>query len=103
MGDAAHATLPYLAQGANMAIEDAAILGRMLDEFNTLPVQERLNKYESARFERTKRIVEESTSSGKLYQQPSEEDLRTAFAARDLAGERNEWLYSYDPLTVPLS
>jgi 2-polyprenyl-6-methoxyphenol hydroxylase-like FAD-dependent oxidoreductase len=32
LGDAVHATLPYMAQGAAMAIEDAAVLARALDE-----------------------------------------------------------------------
>ena len=31
MGDAAHPTLPFLAQGANMALEDAMVIARCLD------------------------------------------------------------------------
>ena len=40
LGDAVHATLPYMAQGAAMAIEDAAVLARALEL--DLPLREQL-------------------------------------------------------------
>lgn len=54
IGDAAHPLLPYLAQGAAMAIEDAVALGVMLCA-GTKPeeVRERLDMFNEARFERT--------------------------------------------------
>ena len=45
LGDAAHPTLPFLAQGANMALEDAVIVARCLDAFpvagRTAPLRSR--------------------------------------------------------------
>src|SRR5262249_3017772 len=55
LGDACHPTLPFLAQGANMAIEDGMVLARCLEAFAEVP--EALRHYEAARLERTSRIV----------------------------------------------
>jgi salicylate hydroxylase len=54
LGDACHPTLPFLAQGANMAIEDGMVLARCLSGY-TIP--EALRRYEAARLDRTSRIV----------------------------------------------
>jgi salicylate hydroxylase len=101
LGDAVHATLPYMAQGAAMAIEDAAVLTRALEL--DAPLQERLRIYEKHRAPRTARVVEESTEMGELYHISSVEEMRKAFHDRNIAKSRNEWLYSYDPLRVPLT
>lgn len=55
LGDACHSTLPFLAQGGSMAIEDAYVLARCLEEFDD--VETALQRYEAARIERTTRIV----------------------------------------------
>jgi salicylate hydroxylase len=55
LGDACHSTLPFLAQGGSMAIEDAYVLARCLDDFGD--VETALKRYEAARIERTKHIV----------------------------------------------
>ena len=47
LGDAVHATLPYMAQGAAMAIEDAAVLARALAL--DLPPARRRQVYEQHR------------------------------------------------------
>jgi len=98
LGDAVHATLPYMAQGAAMAIEDAAVLARMLAESG--PLSERLRRYEAHRAPRTARVVRESTEMGELYHITDAQAMREAFVARDIARSRNEWLYPYDPLRV---
>ncbi|MGD9924939.1 MAG: FAD-dependent monooxygenase, partial [Pseudorhodoplanes sp.] len=54
LGDSAHATLPYLAQGAAMAIEDAAVLARALRQ--TDDIAEGLDLYQRNRVDRTARI-----------------------------------------------
>lgn len=54
MGDAAHAMLPYLAQGAGMTIEDACVLAQHLDGMRNAPVGA-LRAYERARIPRTRR------------------------------------------------
>jgi salicylate hydroxylase len=100
LGDAAHATLPYMAQGAAMAIEDAAVLARALDL--PLPLHERLAVYERHRAPRTARVVEESNEMGELYHIADGDRMRQAFRDRDIARSRNEWLYPYDPLRVAL-
>src|SRR4029077_8517719 len=57
LGDAAHSMLPFLAQGAVMAIEDGYVLARCLA---AAPVEAALQLYEAARRERTRRTVEGS-------------------------------------------
>lgn len=101
MGDAVHATLPYLAQGAAMAIEDAAILTRSLVEFDN--PQQALSVYQNARIQRTARIVAESAANRSLFHHRSPEARNAAFANRNMGGERNNWLYSYNPMTIPLT
>lgn len=100
LGDAVHATLPYLAQGACMAIEDAAVLTRALQ--STEDITEALKLYERNRIERTSRIVKGSDANRTLFHMRDQKQLRQAFARRDEGAERNAWLYSYNPLTVKL-
>lgn len=101
LGDAVHATLPYMAQGAAMAIEDAAVLARALELDATL--ERRLEVYEQHRAPRTARVVEESSEMGELYHINDADEMRRAFHDRNIAKSRNEWLYPYDPLRVALS
>ncbi|USI77645.1 FAD-dependent monooxygenase [Sphingopyxis sp. USTB-05] len=100
LGDSAHPTLPYMAQGAVMAIEDAAVLMRALNEFDDLA--EALRGYEKARIERTARIVNESTEHARLFHFQTHDEFREAFARKDPARDRGLWLYNYNPLTVPI-
>jgi len=100
LGDSCHATLPYLAQGAVMAIEDGAVLTRALAQCGD--DAEALDLYQRNRIERTARIVRQSTANRTLFHLHSEAEIRAAFAKRDEGAERNKWLYSYNPLTVPL-
>jgi salicylate hydroxylase len=95
-----HATLPYLAQGAAMAIEDGAVLTRALGLTND--VAEALQLYERNRIERTSRIVNGSSANRTLFHMSDQAKLREAFANRDEGNTRNTWLYSYNPLTVEL-
>jgi len=101
LGDAAHPTLPYLAQGAVMAIEDGAVLTRALAQCNN--VADALSLYQRNRVDRTARIVNESTANRALFHHQTSDEFRQAFSERNIAAERANWLYSYDPLTVPLS
>jgi salicylate hydroxylase len=100
LGDAAHPTLPYLAQGAAMAIEDGAVLTRALAIAATIP--DALQLYQRNRIERTSKIVAQSTANRELFHLPSEQAIRAAFARRNQGADRNSWLYSYNPMTVPL-
>ncbi|WP_339863125.1 FAD-dependent monooxygenase [Thalassospira alkalitolerans] len=100
LGDSCHPTIPYMAQGAVMAIEDGAVLVRALEEGNDLA--EGLKLYEQARIDRTARIVNESTEHAQLYHHDTHQAFRDAFADKQPAADRAKWLYNYDPLTVPL-
>jgi salicylate hydroxylase len=100
LGDAAHPTLPYLAQGAAMAVEDAAVLTRALGEKRS--IADALRLYQNARMPRTRRIVDESRDNRKLFHLKSVDELRAAFAQRNMDRERSNWLYNYNPLEVPL-
>jgi salicylate hydroxylase len=100
LGDAAHPTLPFMAQGAAMAIEDGAIVARALEAESSTSAA--LDLYQRSRYERTARVQTGSNEMGKLFHQRTEEDLRRSFEGRDLAKERNAWLFSYDPWTAPL-
>jgi salicylate hydroxylase len=106
MGDAAHPTLPFLAQGANMALEDAMIIARCLDTFDDVP--EALHHYEQARLERTAAIVRGSSENTKRFHNPAHGDAAgaAAYIEREFQPEkiaqRYDWLYEYNALTVPI-
>jgi salicylate hydroxylase len=100
LGDAVHATLPYLAQGAAMAIEDGAVLTRALQLRES--ISDALRLYQRNRIDRTSRIVKGSDANRTLFHMHNQAELRAAFAKRDEGAARNSWLYSYNPLTVEL-
>jgi salicylate hydroxylase len=105
MGDAAHPTLPFLAQGANMALEDAIIIARCLDAFD---IPDALVHYENARLQRTTAIVRGSSDNTKRFHNPAlgNAEGAAAYVERefqpDTVRRRYDWLYEYDALTVGL-
>lgn len=66
LGDAAHPMLPYLAQGAGMAIEDAAELQRAL-AMHDLEVELRLRRYALNRWQRNARVQARSLRNGRIF------------------------------------
>ena len=106
MGDAAHPTLPFLAQGANMALEDAIVVARCLEAYDD--VADALRHYESARLTRTAAIVRGSADNTKRFHNPALGDAAGAAAYVDRefqpekVAQRYDWLYEYDALTVPI-
>ncbi|MFD2719602.1 FAD-dependent monooxygenase [Hymenobacter monticola] len=60
IGDAAHATIPQLGQGASLAIEDAVVLAELLA--TNQPVNEVLEQFMNRRFERCKMVVDSSNT-----------------------------------------
>jgi 2-polyprenyl-6-methoxyphenol hydroxylase-like FAD-dependent oxidoreductase len=64
IGDAAHATTPNLGQGACQAIEDAYVLGKLLD--SGLTIENTFEEYENVRRKKAQMIVDTSWKVGKL-------------------------------------
>jgi salicylate hydroxylase len=83
-----------------MAIEDAAVLSRAINLLDD--VASALQLYQRNRIERTSRVVMESNENRKMFHMPNMDELRTAFAKRDISAERSRWLFSYDAMTVEL-
>ena len=104
-GDAAHSMLPFLAQGAVMAIEDGCVLARCLAKYE---VPKALTHYESVRKDRTRRTVEGSAANLYRFHNPVLADPAAArrFVEREWASqriaERYEWLFRYDATTVEI-
>lgn len=101
LGDAAHPTLPFLAQGGALALEDAAVLARRLAEAGEHHVDEALAAYGAARSARAARIVAAARGNGRLFHLPG-----LLARARDLALARTpparlmarwDWVYGWRP------
>jgi salicylate hydroxylase len=101
LGDACHSMVPFLAQGANMAIEDGYVLARALTESDAA-ISSRLLLYETARRERTRRAVEGSADNIQRFHNPALADPARArdYVEREWAGQNvashYEWLFRYD-------
>lgn len=107
LGDAAHPTLPFLAQGACMALEDAAILARTLTAHSDDPAKA-LSRYESIRLDRTSKIVEKSTENLERFHASVLSDPVEAGAyvdrewSEDAVRQRYQWLFEYDVNAVAI-
>lgn len=107
LGDAAHPTLPFLAQGAVMALEDAWVLTQALCAAET--PHEAFRLYQNARFQRVSRIVEAATKNAKNYHlRPG--PFRTlahgalklgSQVAPQLAAKKFDWIYAHDVTKQP--
>ncbi len=65
LGDACHAALPFMAQGAAMAIEDAAVLARCVAHDTNIPAA--LARYESLRRDRTAQVQRRSRRNARIF------------------------------------
>jgi salicylate hydroxylase len=92
--------LPYLAQGAAMAIEDAAVLARALSERRDDPA-DALRGYERQRRRRTARAQRAARRNGTVYHLTGAAALLRAFALAAMGGRRlltrYDWLYGWTP------
>ena len=94
LGDAAHPMRPYLAQGAGMAIEDAAELGRLFGGTNTA-VDAVLHHYAHRRWQRNRRVQARAIRNGQIFHAQGPVQLGRDMALR-LLGPRLldvPWLY----------
>ena len=104
IGDAAHPTLPFLAQGAVMAIEDAWVLAACLSEDELTPD---LARYQALRQPRCQRIVKAANDNARNYhlQGPARAVAHAGLRAVSTLAparliERFAWLYDYDPTAL---
>ncbi|TGZ77296.1 FAD/NAD(P)-binding domain-containing protein [Ascodesmis nigricans] len=107
LGDACHATLPYLAQGAAMAVEDGAVLGGLLKGIGRGDgLGEVLRVYEELRKKRTTRVVRGSSELRGVFhmrdgEKQKERDRRLRGGERGnpmpwKEGRVQRWLFGYD-------
>ena len=97
LGDAAHPMLPFFAQGAGQAIEDAAVLSVCLAA-ETADPSGALARYERVRAPRATRVQEASRGRIAHHHLPDGPEQRArdeAFAGEDPLAH-NDWLYAYD-------
>jgi salicylate hydroxylase len=85
LGDAAHPMVPFMAQGACMAIEDAVVLARALEHASGAGIPAALEAYEAARRERTARVQRGSLANEWLKE-----------------GGNADWVYGYNAWAAPL-
>lgn len=99
LGDAAHPTTQYMAQGACMAIEDAVTLGEAL-RVNGNQFEKAFDLYQRSRVARTARIVLSSREMGRIYHAQGVERLVRNDLWRGRTPERfydaMEWLYGWN-------
>jgi salicylate hydroxylase len=101
LGDAAHPMLPFFAQGAGQAIEDAAVLARCLAGVSAAEVPEALRRYEALRVERATRVQRMSGERREHHHMPDgpeqrARDERMATGSTDWAIKAVEWIYAHD-------
>jgi salicylate hydroxylase len=97
LGDAAHAMEPYLAQGAAMAIEDAAVLAAKLQNATDIPVA--LRAYEAERKPRVAAVARAANLTGRRYHYAGPlayaRDLALRYDAERFILDQNDWIYRW--------
>jgi salicylate hydroxylase len=104
LGDAAHAMLPYHAQGAVQSMEDAWVLARLLDLSGGDRIEQALQRYEALRMHRTQRVQAESRVAEQRFHmsdpaQVAQRNARMRKYNMQYQGEylpQQQWLFSYD-------
>jgi salicylate hydroxylase len=96
LGDAAHATTPFLGQGAAAAIEDAYVLSRALEA--SVSINEALIRYETARVGHCAFVQTESNANADRLQ-GNETEL---YGLAKLRNEETLGLFEYDVATIPI-
>jgi 2-polyprenyl-6-methoxyphenol hydroxylase-like FAD-dependent oxidoreductase len=102
LGDAAHAMLPFAAQGAGMAIEDAAVLAKTLSESpadTIADIPAALKRYGRQRRGRVLRVQRAARQQGRIYHLTGPMALARDLAIRAMGPERmlarQNWIYDW--------
>ncbi len=107
LGDACHAMLPYLGQGANSALEDGFVLARCIAAWPRDPLIA-LERYEAARLERTTTLVNRSSEMAGTFHNEATADAESAEKYINTEwhpsriGARYDWIYKYDAASAAL-
>ena len=101
LGDACHAMLPFMAQGAAQAIEDGAALAACLAKFGGLGIPEALRVYESLRLPRASRVQALSRDNKMRFHLPDgpeqqARDTEMADGSTDWSFKAVAWIYAHD-------
>ena len=104
LGDAVHAMLPFAAQGAGMAIEDAAVLAQHLSvetAESAADITAALKQYGRARQARVRQVQRTARQQGRIYHLSGPLALARDLAIRALGPERmlarQDWIYGWRP------
>jgi salicylate hydroxylase len=104
LGDAVHAMLPFAAQGAGMAIEDAAVLAKVLGDGsgdNAAGIAAALKRYGQMRRARVGRVQRAARRNGKIYHLNGPAALARDSFIRALGPQRllarQDWIYDWRP------
>lgn len=103
LGDAAHPVLPFLAQGAALAIEDAAVLARLLaghlESDGSAGIPAAFAAYAAARAQRVARVQATSRANGRAYHLGAPWSFARNLVMRRLGPDgmrrRYDWLYDW--------
>jgi salicylate hydroxylase len=99
LGDAAHAMLPFAAQGAGMAIEDAAVLAQCMGDGSDVPAA--LQRYAAVRRPRVRRVQRTARQSGRIYHLHGPMALARDLTMQALGAQRlqarQDWIYDWRP------
>jgi len=97
VGDAAHPMLPYLAQGAGMAIEDAFALASALSHASTGDVGERLQQFAHTRWQRNARVQARAVRNGQIFHAAGPMRVGRDMSLRLMGARLMDvpWLYGY--------
>lgn len=99
IGDAAHGMVPFAAQGAAMALEDAIVLADQLNKKES--AKSAIKAYEKIRRPRIKKITKLANSNGELYHMGFPLNLVRDFIISNTKPEkllsRQHWIYKWEP------
>jgi salicylate hydroxylase len=101
LGDACHAMLPFMAQGAAQAIEDGATLAATLAKTGGRDISEALRLYETLRLPRASRIQSASKENKTRFHLPDgpqqqERDAQMLRGSTDWSFRAVAWIYGHD-------